>query len=325
VELSVIAIADRIQTEADAYTFMEQLRWGDNGPRCPHCDNERAYLLTPENGVSRKTRTGAASFRKVWKCASCRKQFSVTTGTIFHGSKISLRKWLFVVYEMCANKNGVAAREIERKYDVTNKTAWFMLHRIRYAMEAGPLSDMMRGTVVADETYIGGKFDKMHASKRKNYTAGRAGGPFDKTPVLSLISAETGEVRSRVLPRVDGANLRKAIAEQVDMPNTTLHTDKLSSYNVVGREVAAHHAVDHKAGEYVRGDVSTNKAENFFSQLKRSIDGTHHHVSTEHLPRYLAEFDYRYSTRELSDSARTRRLMGQVGGRRLTYKRIAGS
>lgn len=316
-------LSDRLQTEADAYVLMEQMRWGDK-PFCPHCHSERAHFLNPENEVSRKTRTGAASQRRVWFCGECRKQFSVLTGTVFHGTKISLRKWLFVIFEMCASKNGVAAREIERKYGVTNKTAWFMLHRIREAMKAGPLADMMSGVVVADETFVGGSFKNKHKGARKDYTAGRTGGPYDKTPVLSLVNPATGEVRSQVLNRVDGSNLRKAIAEQVDLPNTTLHTDKGASYNVVAQEVAAHHTVDHKADEYVRyephGMVSTNHAEGYFSQLKRSIDGTHHHVSVEHLPRYLAEFDFRYSTRRMDDSARMARLMGQVAGRRLTYR-----
>jgi hypothetical protein len=126
-----------------------------------------------------------------------------------------------VVFEMCSSKNGVAAREIERKY---GKTAWFMLHRIREAMKAGPLADMMRGVVVDDETFMGGSFKNKHKGARKDYTAGRASGPYDKTPVLSLVSTDTGEVRLQVLDRVDGSNLRKAIAEHVDLPNATLHT-----------------------------------------------------------------------------------------------------
>lgn len=316
-------LSERLSTEADAYVLMEQMRWGDT-PFCPHCHSERVYFLNPQNGENRKTRTGSASQRRVWACGECRKQFSVLTGTVFHGTKISLRKWLFVIFEMCASKNGVAAREIERKYGVTNKTAWFMLHRIREAMKAEPLSMMMSGTVVADETFIGGSFKNKHKSQERKYSAGRSGGPYDKTPVLSLINTETGEVRSQVLDRVDGANLRKAIAEQVDLPNTTLLTDKGASYNVVAREMRAHHTVDHKADEYVRhvGEivVTTNHAEGYFSQLKRSIDGTHHHVSVAHLPRYLAEFDFRYTTRKMDDSARMDRLMDQVAGRRLTYR-----
>lgn len=332
-EFSVIALADKVQTEADAYAFLEQLRW-DGKPVCPHCHNdERIYFLNPENGVSRKTRTGAASQRRVWKCGACRKQFSVTTGTIFHGSKISLRKWLFVVYEMCANKNGVAAREIQRKYDLTSKSAWFMLHRIREAMKQEPLAGLLSGTVVADETYIGGKFKNRTQAKRaaenapQSVVPGQSRGSWPsqgKTTVLSLISTETGEVRSRVVPEVTGATLRKAIAEQVDLPSTVLHTDSWKGYRVVAKDAADHKVVNHADDEYARYEdgvmITTNHAEGYFSQLKRSIDGTHHHVSAVHLPRYLAEFDFRYSTRKLNDSARTRALVDRVAGRRLTYR-----
>lgn len=321
-ELSVLMIADRIADEAEAYLFLEELRWNGT-PVCPHCHAERVYFLNPANGSTRKTRTGASSSRRVWKCGGCRKQFSVLTGTIFHGTKISLRKWLLVIFEMCASKNGVAAREIERKYDLTGKTAWFMLHRIREAMKREPLAGMLSGTVVADETFIGGKPKNKHQQGRPTggYSNRRgSGGIAHLQPVLSLVNRETGEVRSRVVNDVTGATLRKAIAEQVDMPVSTLHTDAAMAYRPLGQEFAQHEWVDHSSAEYVRGNVSTNMAENFFSQLKRSLDGTHHHVSRKHLDRYLGEFDYRYSTHELSDSARMGRFIGQTAGRRLSYR-----
>jgi transposase-like protein len=251
----------------------------------------------------------------VWKCKDCRKQFSVLTGTIFHGTKIPVRTWLFVVFEMCASKNGVAAREIERKYDLTPKSAWFMVHRIREAMKLDPLAGLLSGTVVADETFIGGKPKNMHQSKRPLW-----GHEAKKTPVLSLVNKETGEVRSAVVRDVTGATLSKTIRAHVDMTGTVLHTDSWGGYKAVGKEMAGHESVNHAEGEYVRGTVSTTAAEGYFSQLKRSIDGTHHRVSTDHLPRYLAEFDYRYSTRGWDDSQRMRDLMGQPGGRRLSYK-----
>ncbi len=237
---------------------------------------------------------------------------------------------------MSASKNGVAAHEVHRTLGMTNKTAWFMLHRIREAIERGALVEEMRGTVVADETVIGGSEMNRHKKvvregeriipgQREPQQRGRSG----KTVVLSLIDQETGEARSRTIPDITGATLRKAIPKQVNLGATVLHTDEYRSYRVLRPELAAHKSVNHNAGEYVRyesdGTVTTNKAENFFSQLKRSIDGTHHHVSTVHLPRYLAEFDFRFSTRKMTDTARMERLVSQTFGRRLSYKRALSS
>src|SRR5262249_39048487 len=151
------------QTEADAYEFMEELRWNGR-PVCPHCGSLRKhYFLTPKAEAGRGTRRGKVSERRVWKCADCRKQFTVLVGTIFHGTKLPVRIWLFVIVEIVASKNGVAAREIERKYDLTPKTAWFMLHRLREAMTRDDkFTEMMTGTIVADEAYIGGRARAMH-------------------------------------------------------------------------------------------------------------------------------------------------------------------
>jgi transposase-like protein len=233
-----------------------------------------------------------------------------------HGSRASLRIWLFVIFEMAANKNGIAAFEIQRKYGIANRTAWFMCHRVREAMVKTNPTKML-GVVVSDETWIGGDPQKRHANRR-----GGKRGLTDKTPVVSLINAETGEVRSQVVADVSGKTLRKVIRENVEMAHSTLHTDSWSPYRAIGKEMAGHDAVNHHIGEYVRAGVSTNKAENYFSQLKRSIDGTHHHVSVEHLPRYLAEFDFRYSTRKDTDTERMHQLVGQMAGHRVVYKSV---
>lgn len=339
---SVIGLVNRIPDEASAYKFLEELRWGKDAANqsCPHCEAPGPhYYLNPLNGTSRKTRTGANSQRRVWKCRACRKQFSAITGTVMHGTKIPVRTWVLVIFEMCSSKNGVAAREIERKYGLSPKTAWFLLHRIREAMKREPLVGMLSGTVVADETFIGGLEKNKHAKKRPTHITPvpdgtpivpgerqkAPRGPVGKTAVFTLIDTQTGEARSRVVPDVTGATLRKAMSEQVDMANTVLHTDEGGGYKAIAHELAGHESVNHSKGEYVRYPkgqpvVTSNHAEGYFSQLKRSLDGTHHHVSVPHLPRYLAEFDFRYSHRKLSDTARMRLLMGQVGGRRLTYR-----
>ena len=315
--ISVLQLADQLRTEADAYRYLEQLRWGDR-PVCPHCGSVRTpYFLNPENGKSRKTRTGSASQRRVWKCADCRKQFSVLTGTIFHGTKIEIRKWVLVIFEMASSKNGVSAREIERKYDLTPRTAWFMLHRIREAMKREPMADLLSGRVVADETWYGGNPRNRHGHDPKQHNTGPQKG--NKVPIMALVSRETGEVRARVMPDVKPDNLRAVLYEHTDPKTTHLHTDTSKQYKSIGREFAAHGAVNHGQREYVRGDVSTNHAESYFAQLKRSLDGTHHHVSREHLHRYVAEFDYRYSTCKHTDTERMRGIVKRSAGRRLTY------
>jgi transposase-like protein len=320
-EFSIPSLASRLATEADAYKMLEELRWTDGTPdACPLCNaTGKFYFLTPKDGTSRKTRTGAVSQRRVWKCAACRKQFSVLTGTVMHGSKIPVRTWLFVILEMCASKNSVAAREIERKYGLTPKTAWFMLHRLREAMKRDPLAAVLSGTIVADETWIGGNPANRHASAR--LAEGHKRWATQKTTVLSLVHKESGEVRSAIIPNVTASTLRKAMEEElaINLGASTLHTDSWKGYVGMANVLKGHESVNHLAGEYVRDGVSTNRAEGFFGQLKRSIDGTHHHVSTRHLPRYLAQFDWLYTHCHATDSDRLRTLVGDVGGRRLTY------
>jgi transposase-like protein len=321
--VSLVQLADQLRSEGDAYRYLEQLRWNGQ-PVCPHCGAIRKhYFLTPKNGVSRKTRTGSTSERRVWKCADCRKQFTVLVGTIFHRTKIPVRTWCFLVFEMAASKNGISAREVERKYGLCPRTAWFALHRLREAMKRNGLPhpdngvDLLRGRVVADESYLGGKPANRHGHDPGKH---RRGVPDGKIQILTLVSRETGEARSRIVPNVRRNTLREAIAEQVEIERTHLHTDQLGSYKAISRLFRQHSAVDHSAREYVRGDVSTNQVEAYFAQLKRSIDGTHHHVSREHLERYLAEFDFRYSTCKASDTERMMRIVEQTAGRRLAYQ-----
>jgi transposase-like protein len=218
-----------ITSEADAYEYMESLRWPDK-PVCPHCgvigDH---YYLKPANGVSRSTTRGSVSERRVWKCKDCRKQFSVTTNTIFHGSKVSLRIWLFVFFEMCANKNGLAAREISRKYGVAPKTAWFMTQRIREAMKSR--GGLMSGNIVADETYIGGKPENWHASDPRRAQFGFS--TARKTAAMALINSETNEIRTKAVTSVTGPNIRAFIEENVQFDVSALHSDSAGVYRTV--------------------------------------------------------------------------------------------
>ena len=331
-----INLITQVQTEADAYKLIEDMRWGPDREQqqCPKCHSMRKfYFIKPKDGTdTRKTNRGTATQRRRWKCADCRHQFSVTVDTIFHGSKVPLKVWLLIISEMCTDKNGISAREIERKYNLTAKTAWYITHRIREAMKRDPVAGLLSGRIQVDETLIGGKTGNMHKSVRNPKKAKavepgeRKGGPmFNKQIVLSLISEETGEVRSKIVPDVTAATLEKALADEVILSETELITDEMKSYKVIGKSTASHASVNHNQDEYVRTEqdgtvITTNPIEAFFSQLKRSVDGTHHHISKEHLHRYLAEHDFRYSTRNLSDAQRMTALMHNVGGRRLAWR-----
>jgi len=300
---------ERFQNPLAAADYLESIRWPD-GPVCPHCgeDERKPYRLKSDT-------------RKLWKCARCRKQYTVTVGTIFEGSHIPLNKWLLAFYLLCSSKKGMSAHQLHRMLGVTYKSAWFMAHRIRYAMEQPPFARQLTGTVEADETYVGGKprrsnvkqfapLDPRVPDKR------RTGRGTDKTPVVVLVE-RGGEARSFRMANVTADQLGGAIRRNVAR-EAHLRTDSYSSYKRVGKEYASHLTVDHNF-EYVRGDAHTNTAENFFSILKRGVNGTYHHVSEAHLPRYLAEFDFRYNARHVTDAERTRMALAGVVGKRLTY------
>lgn len=234
-KLSIPALAAKTATEHDAYLLLEELRWPDGTPVCPHCGNKGANYIKPRTGTARRTRTGSMSQRRLWQCKKCRKQFSAMTGTIFHGSKVPLRTWLLVFFEMCANKNGMAAREIERKYSVAPKTAWYMAQRIREAM-LNRAPDKLIGDIVADETYIGGNPRNWHTDdpRREAMKHGR-GNPFT-TPVVAIIDANTGEARGRVVRNVNRTTLRRVLSENVVLAESTIHTDKWKGHNAVGEQ-----------------------------------------------------------------------------------------
>ncbi len=293
--LNLSTIGKHFSDEEAAYELIEKLRL-PQGPICPHCGSvDHAYYLTPKIGY-RTTRTGRTTYRRVWKCADCREQFSVLVGTIFEDSKILLSKWLLAIHLLCQGKNGVSAHELHRNLDITYKSARFLAHPIRYEMARSPLIDKLKGIVEADETYVGGKA----RGKRDR-------GAANNTPVVTLVE-RGAEARSQVMEKVTGKNIASTLHPQVSK-EARLMADELNVYIQSGQAFASHETVGHSKGEYVRGDAHINTAEGYFSQLKRSIDGTHHHVSGFHLHRYLSEFDYRYNTRKMEDSDRTKNIM----------------
>ncbi len=328
--LNLATLPKYLTDEAEAWTLLERLRWPDDEPVCPHCGTKDAkhYYISAKSG-ERVTKAGNVSYRRIWRCRdkACRKQFSVLVGTIFESSKLPVSKWLLALYLTSAAKNAISALELQRHLGIAYQTAWFVLHRLREAMTREPLASLL-GTVVADETWVGGKPKNRHRQGRPARLPeggrGRAGTPKDKTPVLALIEKESGQARTRIVTDVTGPTLRKHISEQVDMAGSVLHTDGHKGYRELGREFLTHEYVDHSSYEYVRGDVSTNMAESFFAQFKRSLDGTYHNVSVQHLGRYANEFEFRWNTRKLSDRQRISAIVDGTVGKRLTYRPMIG-
>lgn len=299
--------------ETKAREWLEARIWA-NGRFCPHC-----------GAVDQSTLMQGQSHRPgLYQCNVCRQPFTVTIGTLYERSHIPLHKWLAATHLLMASKKGMSAMQIHRMLGISYKTAWFLCHRIRESLRETKLDTPLGGqnkVVEADETYIGGREANKHKSKRAH--AGR--GPIGKEPVLSLVERE-GRVRSQHMPEVTAKNLRLALVTQINR-KSYLMTDEHGAYVAVGREFAGHGTVNHGAEEYVRtgGFHHTNTVEGYFAILKRGIIGTYHHVSQQHLKRYLAEFDYRYNERQalgVSDSERMAKSIAGIIGKRLTYRRI---
>jgi transposase-like protein len=321
--LNLATLPKYLSSEASAWELLESLRWPEGQVVCPHCGviDPKHYFIAAKSG-ERKTKAGTVTYRRLWKCRDkdCAKQFSVLIGTIFESSKVPVSKWLLAMWLLGAGKNGVSALELQRHLGISYQTAWFMAHRLREAMTREPLSGLLSGTIVADETWVGGEPKNRHAHKR----IGSKQGLTDKTPVVALVHKETGEVRTRVVANVNGENLRQVLTSYVDPASTHLHTDSASAYTQLGQEFASHGSVNHSAGEYVRDGISTNEAESFFAQFKRSLDGTHHNVSKQHLGRYATEFEFRWNTRKMTDAERVQSLVDKAVGKRLTYRPVTG-
>jgi transposase-like protein len=292
---------------ADADNCLNYLvarRW-PNGVICPTCGRDDVSFL--------------ANQRK-WQCKSAhkRRQFSVKVGTIFEDSPLGLDKWLTAVWMITNCKNGISSYEVHRAIGVTQKTAWFMVHRIRVAMQTGSFEKKMGGEVEVDETFIGGLSRNMHKSVRERRIKGTGGS--GKVAVMGLLERH-GELRTKVIPNVRMETLQPEILRHVEK-GAELFTDAWASYNGLDAEYI-HQVINH-AEEYVRGNVHTNGIENFWSLLKRSIKGTYVSVEPFHLFRYLDEQTFRFNERHGKDADRFATVTGQLAGKRLTYKELTG-
>jgi transposase-like protein len=297
----------RFHDEDAARKHLESIRW-PNGPVCPHCGaSGRVCRIESQSKEKGKGARPGLLF-----CGDCRKQFSVTVGTVFEDSKIPLHKWVLATHLLCSSKKGISSLQLQRTLHVTYKTAWFMTHRIRKAMEAIPKGKLGgKAPVEADETFIG---TKPGAKKRRGYA--------HKNAVLSLVE-RNGEVRSFHFPSVNADTLKPYLKANV-LPEAHLMTDDAGQYRLLGPEFAQHDVVNHSTGEYVKGKAHTNTAEGFFSIFKRGIYGVYQHVSPFHLHRYTTEFDFRYNHREklgFDDAMREAQALKGISGKRLTYRR----
>ena len=312
--------------DATCLAYLERKRW-PNGHVCPHCGvNETPYKITRKSKTKNKVRT-------IYRCKSCKRQFTVTVGTIFEGSHIPLSIWFASIFDMCTSKKGISAHQIHRKYGITYKSALFMCHRIRNAMRNGVFDGQLKGTVEADATFVGGKLRRGHpvmyerindeidlglrtkdGTPKVHGLKGKRHPRTTKIVVLGILE-RGGNVRTVALQGKDenATEIRPLLQEHID-PNARLITDGHSAYRTIERKMRKHDVINHEEA-YVRGDIHTQNIEGYWSLLKRGIVGTFHHVSRHRLPMYLGEFEYRFNHRDQTDADRFENLLSQTQGR----------
>ena len=286
--------------------FMVALRWPDGTVRCPSCDSDRVTWLPS---------------RRKWRCATKhpQREFTLKTGTLFEDSPLPLSVWLPTVWQIVNCKNGISSCEVAREVGVTQKTAWFMGHRIRAALHTGSF-DKLAGEVEVDETFIGGKARNMHNAQKKRRIAAAGSMMADKTIVLGMLE-RGGKVTAAVVPRRTKKKLHAKVKQHV-AAGSALYSDELASYQGLDKTYA-HEVINH-AVKYVDGRVHINGLENFWSLLKRALGGTYVAVEPFHLFRYLDEQAYRFNERHGSNLDRFKRALSRIVGRRLTYAQLSG-
>jgi len=286
--------------------YLENVRW-NGSPVCPQCGGINPYQLK-QNG----------EFRGMYKCSTklCKQRFTVTVGTMFEGSHISLRKWFIAIYIFSTHKKGISSHQLSRDLGVTQKTAWFMLGRIRNSFKTKDISVKLDGVIQCDESFVGGKNKNRHANKKVEESQGRS--VKDKTPVFGMV--QDGSVHTYVVADTKATTLKPIIHSMVTSGSIVV-TDEWLAYKGLAKNYA-HVVVNHKRHEYVNGDFHTNSIEGFWSLLKRGIFGIYHQVSPKHLQTYCHEFAYRYNARKISTSEMFDFSLHNTMNCRLTYKQL---
>ena len=263
--LDLSKLAKYFSDEDAARALLEEMRWGKSGAACPHCGGADPYKLTPKEGSKKPGRKG------LYKCRACRKQFTVTVGTIFEDSHIPISKWLLALHLLASSKKGISAHQLHRNLGISYKGVWFMAMRLRHAMSGdGPMS-LMQGTIEMDETYVG-------ARHKRGTSVGVQARTATRRPVVALVERGSGRVRAFVMERVTADNLRTALTHNVSA-SAVIMTDELNAYQRATQGFGDHETVNHGRDEYVRGEAHTNRVEGFFSLLKRGVNGVYQHVS----------------------------------------------
>ncbi len=290
---NILEFTKAFSTELKCEKYLIKVRFKNEKVKCPYCTSIKTW----------KT-------KERYKCGKCDRSFTLKVGTIFEGSKISLRKWFMAIYLLTCSSKGISSNQLSKELSITQKSCWFMLKRLRYLMESNSIKDAFTGTTEVDETHIGDLEENKHTHKKHKKK---------KDIVIGLVNRDTKQVKSSKIEGIKYIDLAEKVFENVEV-GSNLITDELSSYTML-RIYYNHNKVNHSKGEYVRDDIHTNNTEGYFSIVKRTIKRTYHCVSSKHLNKYLSEINFRFNNRVLNSFMRFEKFNSQLQGR-LKYKQV---